>query len=130
MPWNASEKAGFTTGKPWLKLNPNNDEINVEDTLKDSNSVFYFYQKLIELRHELPVITDGVYQLVDADNPDVFSYTRTDDDDQLLVICSFADHAVDYKVPTSFRDAEALIDNYNQIEADHLQPYESRVYRI
>lgn len=129
MQWDASANAGFTTGTPWLKLNTNYTEINAQSALADTDSVFYYYQKLIEYRHTLPIVTTGDYQLLDADDAEVFAYRRVGDDDQLLVICNFTEQELerDYQVPA---DAENLISNYPDDAGNTLRPYEAKVYRF
>ncbi len=64
MQWNAAEQAGFTNGTPWIKVNPNYKAINVEQALADPDSIFYYYQKLIQLRKENPVFVYGSYDLL------------------------------------------------------------------
>jgi len=131
MQWDASENAGFSTGTPWENMNSSYKEINVEKTLKDPNSIFYYYQELIKLRHELPVMVDGKYALV-ADNekdPEVYAYTRKDKDTTLLVILNYTDKNLErtYNVP---ENAKVLISNYSDDQGDKLRPYEAKVYQF
>lgn len=77
--------AGFTEGTPWIGVNKNCKEINVEQCLAD-HSIFYYYQKLIQLRHEMPIITDGVYELLDKENESVYAYLRKGEKETLLVV--------------------------------------------
>lgn len=70
------KNAGFTDGEPWIAVNDNYKTINAEAAVKDPKSVFFYYKKLVQLRHEVPVITDGVYKLLDADNEKVYTYLR------------------------------------------------------
>lgn len=74
MQWSNEENAGFTTGKPWLKLNPNYTKINVEKDLEDTNSIFYTYQKLIRLRHENAVVVDGDFELVENTSDNILAF--------------------------------------------------------
>jgi oligo-1,6-glucosidase len=76
MQWNGSKNAGFTTGTPWISVNPNYKEINAEAALADPDSVFYYYQKLIRLRHEIPVIVYGVFEPLLEDSPSIYAYRR------------------------------------------------------
>lgn len=87
--WNASENAGFTTGTPWIETASNYQEINAEKSLKDADSVFYHYQKLIQLRKEYDVITDGDFQLIMEQDPELFAYIRTSGSEKLIVINNF-----------------------------------------
>ena len=89
MQWTDSENAGFTTGTPWMPLNPNYHEINAAQALADPDSVFHYYRRLIHLRKTIPVIRHGDFTLLDADNEKVFSYVRRDDEHELLVVCNF-----------------------------------------
>lgn len=89
MQWEASKHAGFTQGEPWMKINPNYKEINVEKDLKDTESVFYHYQKLIRLRKENNLFIEGTYQLIDRDHPNVYAYKRVLGRQALLVVCNF-----------------------------------------
>lgn len=131
MQWDDSANAGFSTGKTWEKVNPNYKDINVEKALADKNSIFYYYQKLIKLRHELPVITNGTYKLVEGNDKDedVFAYLRQNDDTTLLVITNYTDKKLErhYDVPT---DAKLLISNYEDDAGDTIRPYEAKVYQF
>lgn len=124
MPWNGEGPYfGFSKAKPWINVNPDSTHINVEESLEDPDSVFYFYKKLIELRKTLPILIDGDYELLDADNPDVFSYKRTSGSQELTVICSFADH----EVPVPFHtNGKIILSNYQE-HSDTLSPYEARM---
>ena len=130
MQWDDSEYAGFSDHTPWEKVNPNYKQINVKNALADKNSIFYYYQKLIELRHTMPVITNGKYALVpgNEDDEQVFAYTRQDDDTTLLVILNYTDETVNrhYNVPA---DAKLLISNYEDDQNGTIRPYEAKVYQ-
>ena len=126
MQWTAGENAGFTTGKPWLKVNPNHTEINAEAALADPDSIFYYYQKLIELRKSLPVFREGSFELLCPEDEKVFAYTRDMENAHLLVVCNFTSKAVPFEIPEAFRNAKTLIANYPDT-ADTLRPYEARM---
>lgn len=130
MQWDDSKNAGFSTGTPWEKVNPNYPTINVEKALADQNSIFYYYQKLIKLRHELPVITNGDFQLVagNEDDPAVFAYRRQNADTTLLVINNYTDQTLQrhYDVPDG---AKLLITNYADDAGETIRPYEAKVYQ-
>jgi Glycosidases len=89
MQWNDSENAGFTSGKPWIKVNPNYKEINAKLQLNDENSIFNYYKKLIKIRKENPIVAYGKYDLILEDNKDIFAYARTLENEKLLIICNF-----------------------------------------
>ncbi|CAM4279639.1 glycoside hydrolase family 13 protein [Weissella hellenica] len=128
MQWNDGKNAGFTDATPWLKMNNNFDTINVEAALADEDSVFYYYQKLIQLRHELPIITTGHYELLDPEDAEVYAYKRVGDDEELLVINNFTENEQirEYDVP---ENAEVLISNYKDDQGSTLRPFEAKVYR-
>ena len=136
MQWNATEYAGFTTGEPWIGLNPNYKEINVEQALQDSNSIFYYYKKLIELRKKHEIIVYGTYDLILEDHPSVFAYIRKWKDEELLVIANFTEDECVFKIPKeiTYNSSELLIHNYDVqgeiIESIDLRPYEARVYKL
>ena len=130
MQWDASLNAGFSTGTPWLKVNTNYAEINAKQTLAKADSVFSYYQRLIALRHTLPVITDGNYQLLAADDTAVYAYLRQDADQTLLVICNFTATAQTRHLDQLPTTAKVLISNYTDDAGDQLRPYEAKVYQF
>jgi oligo-1,6-glucosidase len=134
MQWSAAPQGGFTTGKPWLKVNPNYTRINVEQALADPNSIFYYYQKLIRLRKSLPVVVYGRYELLLPEHEQVYAFTRTLQDERLLVVLNFSAQPAVCELPESgSASAELLIANYPLAQPLSsslvLQPYEARVYR-
>jgi len=137
MQWDNSQHAGFTSGTPWIKVNPNHKEINVANALTDPSSVFYYYQKLIRLRRENPIIVYGVYDLILPWHEEIYAFTRTLDEDRLLVILNFSRNTPVFQLPDdiSYSSGELLICNYNvdaheDIHQISLRPYEARVYRL
>ena len=132
MQWDTTEQAGFTTGKPWMKVNPNYTEINAAEQVDCEDSIFNYYRKLIQLRKELPVLTDGKFTMMDMDHDQIFAYLRDNGEDKLLVVCNFYGNTVDYAVSEKAEDLELLIGNYTEenMQTDVLRPYEARIYRI
>lgn len=128
MQWDASENAGFTTGTPWIALNPNYKKINVADQLKRDDSVFHYYQKLIRLRKENEIIVYGKYELLLPEDENIFAYTRTLDNKKLLVVCNFSKSEQKFDF-SGYENAEILISNYNRDvrEDGTLKPYEAAV---
>ena len=124
MQWTAGENAGFTTGTPWLSVNPNHETINAEAALADTDSVFYHYQKLIALRKSHDVFRDGRFTLLCPEDENIFAYSRDTDREHLLVVCNFTGTEQSFEVPESFRDAETLLSNYPDRTAV-LRPYEA-----
>lgn len=137
MQWNEEMNSGFTTSTPWISVAENFKEINVEKALEDNESVFYHYKKLIELRKTYDVITDGEYAILDEDHPKIWAYTRTAENEVLLVINNFYGEEITYSVPASVQldgmKQEILMSNYKDSDTDitklHVRPYESIVYR-
>ena len=132
MQWDTTEQAGCTTGKPWMKVNPNYTEINAAEQVDCEDSIFNYYRKLIQLRKELPVLTDGKFTMLDMDHDQIFAYLRDNGEDKLLVVCNFYGNTVDYAVSEKAEDLELLIGNYTEenMQTDVLRPYEARIYRI
>lgn len=109
--WDDSPQAGFTTGTPWIAVNPNYKEINAKAETSDPDSVFHYYKKLIALRKENPIMVYGKYELLLADSEELFVYTRTLEHEKLLVVCNFCDHETAFTVPEEFVGAPCLISN-------------------
>lgn len=126
MQWNEGENAGFTGGTPWIRVNPNYTEINAERQIADEHSVFHFYRRLIRLRREEEVLTDGRFALLLPEDPSIFAYTRENETARLLVICNFTSQAVRYELSESWEDAEVLLSNEKlKFFQGILQPYEA-----
>lgn len=131
MHWDTSKHAGFTQGTPWIKLNPNYPQINTESALQDSDSVFYHYQKLIQLRKENPVIVYGEFEPLLTEHDKIFAYLRKDKKQQILVVNNFSGERVDLHLPQELINlqGEALIANYELVDQTwshySLRPYES-----
>ncbi|WP_087974507.1 alpha,alpha-phosphotrehalase [Oceanobacillus rekensis] len=136
MQWTADEHAGFTSGTPWIATASNYPEINVEKTLQDSDSIFDHYQQLIELRKKYDIITNGDYQLLFEDDPQIFAYTRNWNGEKLIVISNFygKEITVDLQLEKAIVHPEVLLSNYDDspetLEQLHLRPYESIVYYV
>ena len=126
MQWSGAENAGFTTGTPWLKVNPNYKTINADNQLSDPDSVFSFYQRLIRLRKGHPVFREGTFRLVLADHEDIFAYTRTTATAQLLVVCNF--RGADIEDPLAIGEIPVLCNYPDQPLLGRLRPYEARIY--
>ncbi|MGM0438676.1 MAG: glycoside hydrolase family 13 protein, partial [Bacillota bacterium] len=99
MQWSDEENGGFTTGSPWLKLNPNYKKINVKKALANKDSIFYYYQKLIKLRKENPIFVYGRYKLILDDHKEIYAYLREDKVEKLLVILNFFENESIFKIP-------------------------------
>ena len=130
MQWDDSAYAGFSTAEPWIMVNPNYTKINAKDQVSREDSVFKYYQKLIKLRHESDLIVYGTYDLILDDDKDIYAYTRTLEDEKLVVYCNFSANTREVEVPAEFTDGKILISNYTDAKADNkinLRPYEAVV---
>ena len=126
MQWNAEKNAGFTEGTPWIKVNPNYTEINVEKEMKEEDSVFHYYKKLISLRKTEKILIDGKYEPLMLEDPNVFAYTRKNDAETLLVVCNFTDQEVVCEALEGWYDEEILLRNYKDGKIQSvLRPYEA-----
>ncbi|MDO4327741.1 MAG: alpha-glucosidase [Lachnospiraceae bacterium] len=128
--WSDEEHAGFTTGTPWIMVNPNYKEINAREQMSREDSVFHYFQKLIRLRKEQEIIVYGTYELLWPESREIYAYTRTLGEKQLLVICNFTADQVPFKVPEEFLQGEILIQNFRDAAVNEnmtLRPYEAIV---
>jgi oligo-1,6-glucosidase len=131
MQWDKSINTGFTTGKPWLKVNPNYKTINVVAEENDANSCLNYFRKMVKLRKENTVLVYGKYSLIDKDNPDVYAYTRELDGKKLLVLLNFHNITAKVKTGLDLNKAKVLISNYTEAStAGSLKPYETIVYEL
>ncbi|MDR9856256.1 alpha-glucosidase [Paenibacillus sp. VCA1] len=137
MQWDASLHGGFTTGTPWLKINPNYKEINAEEALRDPDSVFHYYRQLIELRKRHEVIVYGRYDVLLEEDERIYAYTRTLGEERLLIVLNFFADPVTFELPeaVAFDSYERLIGNYAwPEEADprrlQLRPFEAQVLKL
>ncbi|WP_394583445.1 alpha,alpha-phosphotrehalase [Cytobacillus firmus] len=136
--WNSTENAGFSDGTPWIPVASNYREINAENALKDENSIFYHYKKLIQLRKQYDIITYGDYELISQDHPDVFAYVRNGDNEKLLVVNNFYGKETSFPLPEHIQadeyKEEILLANYKQspsaAKTIQLRPYESVIYYL
>ena len=115
--WNDTENAGFTSGTPWIMVNPNYKEINAQEQLARDDSVFHYFQKLIRLRKEHEVIVYGTYDLLLPDSKEIYAYTRTLGETKLLVVCNFTAEQAEFEMPGEFLDGKILIRNYDEPKA-------------
>ena len=132
MQWDESENAGFSKVKPWIKVNPNYKLINAQESLKDPDSIFYYYQKLIKLRHQHEIIVYGVYDELLHEDTHLFVYTRTLGNQKLFVALNFSNQTQDLSIPKDLdiSGAKLLISNYENNDSIplKLRPYEAIVY--
>jgi oligo-1,6-glucosidase len=135
--WDDSEHAGFTTGEPWLRVNPNYKEINAKTAVADPNSVFHYYRNLIQLRKQNPIMVYGSYDLILPDHEQIYAYVRRYEGQTMLVILNFSAEQPVFELPSEieFSEKKLFIHNYDvsdegSIEKIELKPYEARVYLL
>jgi oligo-1,6-glucosidase len=136
--WDDSEHAGFTSGEPWLKVNPNYKEINAEQAIADPNSVFHFYRELIQLRKKNPIMVYGSYDLILPDHEQIYAYIRKYEVQIMLVMLNFSKEQPIFELPSevAFSEKQLFIHNYDisneeeSINKIELRPYEARVYLL
>ena len=129
MQWNDETNAGFTKGNPWYRVNSNYTQINVKQALADENSIFYCYQKLIQMRKENPIMVYGDYELLLPEDKNIYAYKRTYQNKTWLIICNFYEHNVEFSLNGT---GKILISNYEDSCTDltkgKLRPYEAIIY--
>jgi alpha-glucosidase len=138
MQWNAANMGGFTKADhTWLGVNPNYTKINVEEQLQDPGSILRFYQKMIRLRKENPVLVYGTYELLLPNHPKLFIYTRMLGNQKAVIINNFSKKSTWFNVPSSltYSSSELVLNNYDEVDRKlpknfMLEPYETRVYLL
>ncbi len=129
--WDASANAGFTTGTPWIAVNPDHTEWNADAQREDPASVLAHHRRLIALRHEDPVVALGDFTMLLPEHDEVYAFTRSLDGDTLLVVCNLGGS------PQSLADllpeavsAEVVLGNLPEDDPAVLRPWEARVLRL
>ena len=138
--WNDQGNAGFTTGKPWIMVNPNYKTINVAAEEADSESVLNYYKRIIRFRHEHPALVYGDFKVLDRSNPDVFAYLRGQGKDRYLVLLNMTNNPVNFTLPGSIgsESGQLLIDNYADTadvkdksgSSVKMRPWESMIFNL
>ena len=128
--WDSTENAGFTTGTPWFYVNDNYKDINVAAQEENENSVLNFYREAIKLRKELSCVRYGNYTEYNKNSGKLYIYGREDENQKILVVCSFSDKDENWKIPNGYdlESAERCLCNYRDEDEKMLRPYEARVY--
>ena len=136
MQWNREKNAGFSDGRPWLKVNPNFKAINVAQQRGDAGSIFNFYRGLIQLRRKNKIFVYGSYDLILADHPQVYAYTRTLEEHKVLILANLTGKPARCEFKNLSVNSENLLLSNHAVPAHgdasklELRPYESRVYAI
>ena len=114
MQWDNNLNGGFSKATPWIDVNPNYKQINVKESLEDSNSIFNYYKELIKLRHNNDTIVYGDVKLIYPENESIFAYTRNLEDEQLMVVLNFYENEIDFKIPDNIdiNKLEIILSNY------------------
>ncbi len=129
--WNAADNAGFSTGKPWIKIAPNYKEINAEAQEKDANSTLNYFRKLTKLRKDNLVLVYGKYTILDESSESVYAYTRELNGKKMLIILNFTDKEVTANTGIEMKQAKVVLGNYATPSSDgKLKPYEAVVYEL
>ncbi len=127
MQWDNSPHAGFTSGTPWLKLNPSFNTINVKEALEDPNSIFYFYQDLLAYRKLNPTLIYGEFELLAPDSEQLFAYRRSDADHEFLIFLNFSSDTLRLEEKVEWDKYELVKSNYVD-SGELLNPWECRIY--
>ncbi|MGL4372781.1 MAG: alpha-glucosidase C-terminal domain-containing protein, partial [Turicibacter sp.] len=136
MQWNNSENAGFTTGTPWMKMNPNYTTINVESELAEPNSILNFYKKMIKTKKANPVFSYGTYDLVLEDHTSVYAYTRTFGEQKAIILCNLSDKEVEINdlgyllIHDNLLLANYKVESHEDLVHITFKPFETRIYSI
>jgi len=133
MQWDDSSNAGFTSGRPWLKVSDRYKEINVKEALEDENSIFYYYKKLITLRHTREIMTEGDYHLLLPEDETLFVYERRWKNKKWLVAANLSEEKISVEKikPYLSDNGSIVISNYNRQQiSDILMPYEAFIFEI
>lgn len=132
MQWNGKTNAGFTTGTPWMKVNPNYPSINVENQQNHADSILNFYKQLIALRKQEQGLIYGNYDLVIKDHPGVYAYMRTYQENKWLILVNVFGKETEYELPEKLKDKslKLLINNYEEATLGKLKPYQAGIYQV
>ena len=124
--WDNSANAGFSSGQPWLKVNPNYITVNVKNEKADPNSIFNFYKKIIKLRKANPVLIYGAFNDIAPEHPEVYAYTRELNKEKWLIILNLTSKNTSF----SYKPGKLILSNYTDDKGEALRPYEAKVYKI
>jgi oligo-1,6-glucosidase len=135
--WSNTENAGFTTGTPWIKVNPNYKIINQAAQENDPFSCLNYFRKLVKLRKDNKTLVYGKYKLLDKNNPSVYAYTREDAENKFLIVLNFSTHIARAEITQDITKAKLLLSNYKNLQANNketgvitLRPCEAIIYKL
>jgi glycosidase len=129
MQWDRGQNAGFSEATPWIKPNPNFENINVEDSERGKYSILNFYRRVIQFRKDHPTLVYGDYESIENQNEQIYAYRRWDERNEFLIVLNFSDQTVDFNA--IIKGLELLIYNYSDATEDFLmRPWEAKVFRV
>jgi oligo-1,6-glucosidase len=131
--WDSSANAGFTTGTPWIAVNPNYKMINAEEEEKDPNSCLHYFRKLVALRKNNPALVYGSYRVIDKDNPKVYAYTREGNGVKFLILLNFSTDKTQTHISIPLAGAKLVLSNDQRsagVPVSELNPYEACIYQL
>ncbi len=131
--WDTTKNAGFTSGKPWLKVNQNFKTLNVEAQEKDPESVLNYFRQLVEIRKETAALIYGQYTVLDENNPNIYAYTRELNGEKVLVLLNFTDKTAPYQLDFNYGKHKVLLDNYGnyqKVRTNTLKPYQAIIISV
>ncbi len=134
MQWDNSASAGFTEGSPWIKLNPNSKEINVSNQEQEPDSVLLFYKRVITFRKHNKTMVYGEYQQLDDSHPNIFAYSRFDEDGKFLILLNFSNEEVEFAGIAAPTMDQLVISNYDLVslstESIIMRPWQATLFKI
>lgn len=130
MQWDDSIHGGFSTGKPWLEVNPNYTQVNVAKDRESTNSIFRYYQQLLRLRKANKTLIYGEFEDLAPEHPRLYAYRRWDSEGEFFIYLNFSDRAIDLMILPNHKKLELMITNYTDTDAILMKPWETRVYRV
>ena len=128
MQWTATTYSGFSNSKPWIPVNPNHTEINVDNQEKDPNSILNYYRKMIDFRKSNPTLIHGSYKDIAPDHPHLYIYLREDEKTRFMVVHNLSDSMIGWAPQDS--KYKMVMGNYEKTQDGLLHPWESRVYLL
>ena len=129
--WNSNTNAGFSSGQPWLAVNPNYKTLNAAAQEKDKNSCLNYFRKAVQLRKNNKALVYGKYTLLDKNNKNIYAYTRELDGKKFLIALNFTKEPAAFNAGINIAKAKLLLSNYSAPSAGlKLKPYEAVVYEI
>lgn len=128
MQWDNCEYAGFSNSKPWIQVNKNKDYINVEESIKDEDSIYNYYKKLIQIKKDYSIIKTGKYIDLLPHSSNIFAYSRSENNEDFVVFSNFSKKNIKVKSLKKYQNYNLLLSNYLNNDEEIMKPYETRIY--